>query len=87
MITDTLLSILLSFIGLITSYFTTQADVPVSNFLTASVTTAASYYSAMNMLFPFDTLFLIIAFELTFEAIFFIYKLIRWAYQKVPGVN
>lgn len=87
MITDALLGILLSFINFITRYFTTQADVPISNFLTTSVTTAASYYSAMNFIFPFDTLFQIIAFELTFEALFFIYKLIRWAYQKVPGVN
>lgn len=87
MITDTLLNLLLAFINAIVSFFTTQADVPGSNFLTTSITTAAGYYSAMNILFPFSTLFAIIAFELTFEGIFFIYKLIRWAYQKVPGVN
>lgn len=87
MITDALLSMLLAFVNFITSYFTTQADVPVSNFLTASITTVAGYYSAMNIIFPFDTMFQIIAFELTFEGVFFIYKLIRWAYQKVPGIN
>lgn len=87
MITDTLLNILLAFVNAILSFFTTQADVPVSNFLTASITAAAGYYSAMNLIFPFDTLFAIIGFELTFEFIFFIYKLVRFAYQKVPGIN
>lgn len=87
MITDALLGILLAFINGIASYFTMQADVPISNLLTTSITTAAGYYSAMNILFPFDTLFAIVAFELVFEGIFFVYKLIRWAYQKVPGVN
>lgn len=87
MITDTLLNILLAFINAIISFFTTQADVPVNNFLTSSITAAAGYYSALNILFPFPVLFAIIAFELGFEGIFFIYKVIRWAYQKVPGVN
>lgn len=87
MITDALLGILLSFVNAIASFFTTQADVPVSNFLTTSISTAAGYYSAMDLIFPFGTLFAIIAFELTFEALFFIYKLVRWAYSKVPGVN
>ena len=87
MITNALLNILLGFISAITSYFTTQSDVPVSNFLTSAITAAAGYYSAMSIIFPFNTLFQIIVFELGFEFIFFIYKLIRWAYSKVPGVS
>lgn len=87
MITDALLGILLGFINFITSYFTTQADVPVSNFLTTSISYCASLFASLNILFPFDTLFQIIAFELTFETVYLIYKLIRWAYSKVPGVN
>lgn len=87
MITDALLGILLGFVNFITSYFTTQADVPVSNFLTASISYSASLFASLNIIFPFDTMFQIIAFELTFEAVFLVYKLIRWAYQKVPGVN
>lgn len=87
MITDTLLGLLLNFVNAITSYFTTQADVPMSNAIATSVTTAAGYYAAMNALFPFSTIFAIIAFELLFEGIFLVYKLIRWAYQKVPGIS
>lgn len=87
MITNALLGILLAFINAIASFFTAQADVPASNLLASSITTAAGYYSAMNIIFPFSTLFAIVAFELTFEGLFFIYKLIRWAYQKVPGIN
>jgi hypothetical protein len=87
MITDALLGILLAFINFITSYFTTQADVPVSNFLTTAVANGASLFAGLNLFFPFNTMFQIIAFELTFEGIYLVYKLIRWAYQKVPGVN
>jgi len=87
MIVDALLAILFLFVRLVTSIFTIQADVPINNFLTTSIAAAAGYYSAMNAFFPFGTLFAIIAFDLTFEGIFFIYKLIRWGYQKVPGVN
>jgi len=87
MITDALLGILFSFVSFIASFFTTQADVPVANTLTAAITAAAGYYNAMNLIFPFSTMFAIIVFELTFEGIFFIYKLVRWAYSKVPGVN
>ena len=49
MITDALLNILLTFVNAITHYFAVQADVPISNFLTTSITTAASYYAALNM--------------------------------------
>ena len=87
MITDAIISLLLAFINTVAHYFTVQADVPISNALTDSITAAATYYSAMNIIFPFSTMFAIIAVELTFEGIYFIYKLIRWGYRKVPGVT
>lgn len=87
MITDALLGILTSFLNFVFSYFATQADVPLNNGITTAVTFASTYYTAMNAFFPFSTIFAIIAFELTFEGIYFIYKLIRWGYQKVPGIN
>jgi hypothetical protein len=87
MITDALLSILFAFVNLIASIFTIQADVPISNTLTSAITAAAGYYNAMNFIFPFSTMFAIIVFELSFEGIYFIYKLIRWGYNKVPGIN
>jgi len=87
MITDALLSILYAFVSFIAGFFTVQADVPITNTLTTAITTAAGYFNAMNFIFPFTTIFAIIVFELTFEGIFFIYKLIRWGYSKVPGVN
>ena len=87
MITNALLGLLTAFLNAVFSFFATQADVPISNGITTAVTTAAGYYSAMNSYFPLDTLFAIIAFEITFETIYFIYKLIRWSYRKVPGIS
>jgi len=87
MITDALLGLLVGFLNAVFSFLTTQADVPVTNGITSAVTAAASYYSALNSFFPMDALFAIISFELAFESIYFIYKLIRWTYRKVPGIT
>lgn len=87
MITDALLGMLLGFLNLVLSFFTTQADVPLNNSITSAVTVASGYYHALDAFLPFGTIFAIIAFDLTFEGVYFIYKLVRWAYQKVPMIN
>lgn len=87
MITDTLLSLLIAFLNTILHYFTTQADVPAFTALRDAILAANSYYSALSPVFPIGTVILIVAFRLTFEGIYFVYKLIRWAYRKVPGIT
>lgn len=87
MIIDALLSILSNFLNFILTFFTTQSDVPATNAITSSIIMAATYYRSLDSFFPVTTLLLIIAFELTFEGIYFIYKMIRWGYTKIPGVN
>lgn len=87
MIVDALLGLLYGFLSLILSFMTTQADVPTTNAITTAVSTAASYYAAMDVIFPVQTFFDIIKFELVFELIYLGYKLVRWAYRKIPGVT
>jgi hypothetical protein len=87
MITDALIGILISFLNLIASTLTTQADVPAITGITSAIGFASGYYSAINVLVPMSTFFAIIAFDLVFEGVYFVYKLIRWGYRKVPGVT
>lgn len=87
MIVDFLLNILYVFILFVTSFFTVFSDVPANNDLTASIVTLSSYFSSLDRFVPLATIFAIVTFELAFELAWFIYKLIRWSYSKVPGIT
>lgn len=87
MITNALLSLLITFLNGVFSFFTTQADVPISNGITSAVVAGSTYYTAMNQFFPFSAIFAIIAFDLLFETIYFTFKLIRFGYRKIPGIS
>ncbi len=87
MITTFLLDIMYSFsygISLVVASFGTVGD---NNAITTSIVTLKTYYNSLNEYIPIDTLMLIVAFDLAFEGIYFVYKLIRWGYRKVPGVT
>jgi len=62
-------------------------DVPDNNAITTSITTFKSYYLSINDFVPLNTILAIVAFSLTFEGVYFLYKMIRWGYQKVPGIS
>jgi len=62
-------------------------DVVADNAITSSIVTFKSYYMSLADYLPLNTILAIVAFDLAFEGIYFIYKLIRWGYQKVPGIN
>jgi len=87
MIIDILLNLLYAFIFIVISPFTLLSDVQPNNDLTTSIVTFVSYFSSLYFIVPFATIFGIIAFELAFETLYFGYKLIRWAYRKIPGVT
>jgi len=87
MITNLILQIFYSFaygISLIVSSF---GEVSTNNAITTSVTAFKTYYMSVNAYIPLDTILAIVAFDLAFEGIVFLYKLVRWGYQKVPGIT
>lgn len=59
---------------------------PDSN-ITNGLLTISSYLSPLNSILPLTTIISILIFDLTFEGLYFTYKLIKWGYTKVPGVN
>ena len=55
--------------------------------ITNSIASASSALNALNVVIPVDTLIAIITLFITTEAAIFTYKMIRWVYQKIPGIN
>jgi len=62
-------------------------DVTDTNAITTSIIALQSYYVSLNAYLPLDTILQIMAFDLAFEGFVFSYKLIRWAYNKIPSIN
>lgn len=87
MLTNALLSILIAFLNGVIALLSQQGDVPVNNGLTNAITTAAGGFAAMAPYFPIGLLIIANLFFLKFDGIHLVYKLIRWAYRKIPGIS
>jgi hypothetical protein len=55
--------------------------------LTDNFREAASLLNSFNNILPLNTLFTILGLTISIELIIALYKLIRWTYQKIPGIN
>lgn len=87
MITNFILNVVYIFVLGITQLLSSFGEVPLNNSLTTSIITLKTFYMSLNAFIPLETIAAIIAFDLAFEGIYVLYKLIRWGYQKVPMVN
>lgn len=87
MITGFLLDIVYVFVQGISLIVASFGTVSNNNAITTSIVTFKTYYNSVNAYLPIDTILAIVAFDLAFEGIYFIYKLVRWGYRKVPGVT
>jgi len=87
MITSILLNIVFVFVGAIVAIFRNFGTVGADSSIAAGISAISQYISPLNAILPIDTIIAILIFEITFEGLYFTYKLIRWGYTKVPGVN
>lgn len=87
MITDFLISIVYNVVALAVNLIAFLPDVAISANITSNITAISPYYSALDTVLPMDTLIAILAIELVFIGFYFSYKLIRWAYVKIPFIN
>lgn len=87
MIADILLNIVYVFVLGITQLFNALGTVPSDNNITESLTLIGNYLAPLNSYLPLTTILAIIVFEITFESIYFLYKLIKWSYKKIPGIG
>ena len=87
MITNAIISILYAFVYSITAIFSILPDVSLPADLLSGIDSFKPYYLALDEILPMGTVIAIITFDVLFESSLLAYKLIRWAYQKVPGIN
>lgn len=87
MITDFLITVLYNFVLLIVNLISLAPDVTISSALSNSLDQISPYYTSLDLIFPMATLLAILAFELVFEGSHLVYKLIKWAYTKIPGIS
>ena len=84
MITRLLLEIVYFFSRFILSLLPTAS---LSSDFTTALSQAASYLNTLNDFLPLTALFGAISALLGVELVIAIYKLVKWAYNKIPGVN
>lgn len=87
MITNFLITVVYGVVLVIVGFFTILPNVTLHNELLSSIGDISPYYSAVSTVFPVSTLLSILFFELIAIGFYFSYKLIRWAYQKIPFIN
>ena len=85
MITDLLLYIFYWFIRAVILLF--PAAGTISSDMDSAFTTITGLYAKINNIFPVDTLLICLGILITIEGYIFSYKLIKWAYNKIPGIN
>jgi hypothetical protein len=87
MITSAFIQVIYLFLLGITKLISNLGEVPANNDFTTSILTFKQYYLSLDAFLPLSVILGIVAFDLAFEGIYFLYKGIKWGYQKVPMVN
>ena len=84
MIVSALMLWLLSFVTWVISKL---PDTPSFSIISTAVHAANSYITSVAQVFPIVTLVAIVAFVVVFDLVLIGYKVIKWVYKKVPGIN
>lgn len=87
MISTILINIVYLFVSAIVAIFRSFGPVTADSAITSGIATISQYISPLNTILPIDTIVDILLFDIAFESLYFTYKLIKWGYSKVPGVN
>jgi hypothetical protein len=87
MITTALLNVIYVFVVAVVSLLRGFGEVDESNAITSAITAIQPYYVSLETIFPVGTVLAIVGFVLVFEGLYLLYKLIKWSYTKIPGIN
>lgn len=87
MITDFLITIIYNVVAVVVNIFAILPDVTLPANIQTSLNGVAPYYNGISTIFPVNTLLDILGVELVFIGFYFTYKIVRWAYTKIPGIN
>jgi hypothetical protein len=87
MITTFILNLIYYAVSAILSPLLLLPDASFPSNVVSAIASASSYISILNVILPADTLMTIVGAFLAVEVAIFTYKLIKWVYNKIPGVN
>jgi hypothetical protein len=87
MIVYWLLKIFIYLLSLITAPLLLLPVAALSVNLTGTLTTAGNYLALFDLFLPVGMLFTIFGIIVSIEGGYFGYKVARWIYNKIPGVN
>jgi hypothetical protein len=87
MITEFLITILYNVVVFIVNIFAVLPDVSLPAALNSSLAAISPYYAGLDTVFPIGTLIDILGVELGIIGAYLTYKLVRWAYVKIPTIN
>jgi hypothetical protein len=62
-------------------------NVSLSDSVSASIGTASTYISGLNVVLPVSTLLAIVGLVLTIEGVILLIKIINWFIRKIPTIN
>lgn len=87
MISNLLLSVLYYSLVALVSPLTLLDDYALPASVASALSTAGNYLANVDALIPASTLLAVLAAFLAVEGGLFLYKGIKWIYNKIPGVN
>lgn len=87
MITSLILLLIFGVIVLITAPLRLLADVTLSSSITDSIATAGGFLGSLGQVLPVSAILSVLAIVMITEGFLFLYKTVRWVYQKVPFIN
>jgi hypothetical protein len=87
MITSIILTLVYYFIYAVISPLLLFADVSLPAAVSNAITTAGGYIGIFSVIIPAGDLLTIVALVISIEAVVFFYRIIRWIYNKIPGVS
>jgi hypothetical protein len=87
MIVYWLLKIFIYLLSLITAPLLLLPVAAISVNLTGTLTTAGNYLALFGLFLPVGMLFTVFGLIVSIETGYFSYKVVKWIYNKIPGVN
>jgi len=87
MITSVFFLILYGALAAVASPLFLFPDVSLSSNITDAISSASSAISVIDVVVPVSTIIAVFVAFVGVEAALFVYKGIRWSYQKLPGVK
>lgn len=87
MIANLIINFIIGALMVLSFPFRALPDVVLDPNVASSLATAGGYAQAVNQIFPVITLISILGLFFSVETAIGIYKVARWIYSKIPGVN